>query len=40
MCDNYFNGRCSCDLCVKNRNQPMLKTHYICFQIVKFRKVA
>lgn len=40
MCDNYIIGRCSCDLCEKNRNQPMLKTHYIRFQIVKFRKVA
>lgn len=40
MCDNYIIGRCSCDLCEKNRNQPMLKTKYIRYQIFTFRKVA
>ena len=40
MCDNYHSGCCSCDLCAENRNQPMLKTNYIRFQIFTFRKVA
>ena len=40
MCDNYHSGCCSCDLCAENRNQPMLKTKYIRYQIFTFRKVA
>lgn len=40
MCDNYLNGCRSCELCAENRNQPMLKTKYIRYQIFTFRKVA
>lgn len=40
MCENYTKGYSSCDLCAENRNQPMLKTKYIRYQIFTFRKVA
>lgn len=38
MCENYSNG--CYRSCVVNRNQPMLKTKYMRFQIFTFRKVA
>ncbi len=40
MCENYTKGYSPCDLCAENRNQPMLKTKYIRYQIFTFRKVA